>query len=487
MAVKAIVGGVDLSGPLSTVSVTEDATPLTLGDDSPAGVGNFTISTGRRDRDGMHFRRKTLALTVPGRGGYQGQVASGNGGVGKPLTLSGESLLVGLVADVTAKPFHGRLDAMIAYYVDLSGSSLPIAVDASIAAKTVTMPAFVGPLWEVLAKRIAPVLGFDLAMVDGVVTVRPPRGREVSIGRIAELGWTQDVGSPAGYVEVAYYGRQWAADALLYPRPSGWNGDEEILTVEAGQTVEVVIETPSSPATLVQPVYQEFVDRWETDSVYTAVGSDDLPVKRAMWENNGGVLKVRPGDEPNEIVVTLTAPMWDKYSPYRIAMSDGDGDYSALRIRGSGVLLERKEIRVKTGLPVPTVATTALDDQMVGSIDEAYDIAARVVSAHLGNKQTVALSSTGLGPMAGGTQEGLAGEQVLGNVAGARVQLYDGMYRIATATLGTQAAQVTASNDTTIVDMNAVRAGQTIAEVNADLAGATIGEVNATPLRKVFA
>lgn len=486
MAVKIESGGVDLSHVLSTVSVTEDATPLTLGDDSPAGVGGFTVSTARRDRDGMHFRHKALALTVPKRGGYKGRVTSANGGTGKPLTLSGESLLSGLVADVTAKPFHGRLDAMIAYYVGLSGSALPIAVDSSIASKTVTMPAFVGPLWEVLAKRIAPVLGFDLAMVDGVVTIRPPRGREVSIGRLSDLGWTQDIGSPAGYVEVAYYGRQWTNDELLYPGPAGWTGDEEIISVEAGQTVEVTVETPSSPAVLVQPVYTAFVDRHETASVYTAVGSDNLPVKKAMWENNGGVLSVAPGDEPNQIIVTVTAPMWDKYSPYRIAMSDGEGDYSSLRIRGSGVLLERKQIRVKTGLAVPTVATTALDDQMVGSIDEAYDIAAGVVSAHLGNKQTVSFTSTGLGPTAGGPQEGLIGEQVLGNVAGARVQLYDGMYRIASATLGTQVARVTATNDTTIDDMNAARAGKTIAEVNADLAGATIREVNATPLREVW-
>lgn len=484
MALNLSIGGIDLSGPLASISITEDATPLTLGDENPAGVGSFTATAAPRPRDQMHFRRKAVEVEIPKRGSYKGRVSSVNGGAGTALTISGESLLGALVADVTALPFHGRLDAAVTYYVDLSGVDIPVEVEAAIAAQVVTFPAFVGPLWEVLAKRIMPVLGYDLGMVDGTVVVRRPRQRQVSVGRLSAASWTQDIGAPAGEVEVAYYGREWAANELLYPGPKGWTGDEEIISVEAGQTIEVVLETPSSPLTLVQPVYQAFVGRYETGSVYTAVGSDDLPVTKAMWEQNGGALSVVPGDEPNEIVVTVTAPMIGRYSPYRIAMSDGEGDYSSLRIRGSGVLLERKSIRVKTGLPTPTVATTTLDDHMVGTLEEAYDIAVRVVSAHLGNGQRIDFASSGLGPTAGGPDEGLTDPQVIGNVAGARVELYEGLYRISTATLGTKSASVSAVLDTTVADVNAMRAGQTIAEANAEMAGAIIRDVNATPLRK---
>jgi hypothetical protein len=74
--------------------------------------------------------------------------------------------------------------------------------------------------------------------------------------------------------------------------------------------------------------------------------------------------------------------------------------------------------------------------------------------------------------------------QAFGNIAGARVFLFDSVFRIRTVTNSGDQITYTAEEDTTIADLNAVWAGATIADFNAEWAGASFADFVATPLRR---
>lgn len=483
MALKVTVGGKDVSATVSTLSTTEDVTPLRLGDDSPAGVGSFATNITARFADAMYQRDRLFYAKFDRFGGARGRVTTASGGTGATVSFSGESVLGELVVDVKAKPFKGTLRKAVLYYMSLVGISTPVVVEAAIAEKAVVLPGFVGELWDFLAKQIAPVIGFEIAAVDNTIQVRRPRLRKGSVAReMSGPSWSQDMGFKATRIIVAYYGRTWHADALMYPGPT-LSADDEIISIDAGQTIDVTLEVPYSVSSLQQPSYVDRMTPGGTTGAYTAVGSDNLPITPGFWNANGGRLRVKPGDEPNQIIATITAPAIEFYSPYRLAMNDGETDYAALRVRGAGVLVDRKEIVVETGLGNETDAEASFDSIMVGTRTEAYEIAVAALSRHLGNKQRIDGNVSTLAAPAGGSPDGLSG-QVAGNVAGARVQVYDGLYRITNATLSPSNVGFSAIMDTTVNDTRDIRADKKIATSNTRKAGARIRDVNATPLRE---
>lgn len=163
--------------------------------------------------------------------------------------------------------------------------------------------------------------------------------------------------------------------SLIHPQPSNNKTTvesikaAEVLSVESGETKEFVLEIQGtidylySQPECVMPneVGTDFSIRTRVNgqnyfarSVYSVVGKDNKPITPAQWYAEGGSLHIEKGDEANQIKVTVTGMSNERLAPYRIAESDGQTDYSTLRIYGRAYLCDQETFTFYTGYPHKT-------------------------------------------------------------------------------------------------------------------------------------
>lgn len=182
----------------------------------------------------------------------------------------------------------------------------------------------------------------------------------------------------------------------------------EVLSVEAGEIKEFILETPNliksvmGQPTCIDPAYigqfhqqiiqaprgpgaTEFTPPY---SVYSVVGKDNKPITPAQWVAEGGRLTVELGDEPNQLKVTVTGMLNKRLGPYRIAESDGQNDYSTLRIYGQAMACEEKVLTFYTGYPYKT-EPLKIGSRFIDSLDKAYAACMYTAQDALGTKTTL--------------------------------------------------------------------------------------------------
>lgn len=192
--------------------------------------------------------------------------------------------------------------------------------------------------------------------------------------------------------------------------------DLEVLSVDAGETKEFVLEVPvhvksiSSQPVCVMPydypsgarsVYfgksgvvpgpKEF-----GKSYYVVVGKDNKPITPAQWNAEGGSVFVEVGDEPNQIKVTVTGMLNKRLAPYRLAESDGQNDYSFLRICGEGYPYVEKTVTFYTGYPRKT-DPLKISSPYIDTVDKAYAACVYAAQSALGTKTS--LEWSGMTPL----------------------------------------------------------------------------------------
>lgn len=166
--------------------------------------------------------------------------------------------------------------------------------------------------------------------------------------------------------------------SLVYPQPSSNKlfseaiKASEVMSVEAGETKEFVFEIqgtvdyiysqpvcvmPSDPSISANGAVVSLTTpegHYFARSVYTVVGKDNKPITPGQWRAEGGSLRVEKGDEANQIKVIVTGMFNERLAPYRIAESDGQNDYSTLRVFGHAYMCEQETITFYTGYPHKT-------------------------------------------------------------------------------------------------------------------------------------
>ena len=208
--------------------------------------------------------------------------------------------------------------------------------------------------------------------------------------------------------------------SLIYPQPS-MNKTlldsikaAEVLSVEAGETKEFVLEIqgtidyiysqpvclmPSDPSISADSVVISVnapEGYYFARSVYSVVGKDNKPITPAQWYAEGGSLRVEKGDEANQIKVIVTGMANERLGPYRIAESDGQNDYSTLRIFGHAYRCDQETITFYTGYPYKT-EPAKIDSINLTSKQQAYD--ACVYAAQSAFGYAAELEWTGTVPM----------------------------------------------------------------------------------------
>lgn len=529
---------VDIGGfihELESFSVQEAATPLAAGDSSGQ-VGTITLTVKAPDPDlaakdanllrwgPQMLTNRTVRLTDTRKGFTLGKVVSVSQPYGGNIQLTCESRLGLLnVYNVQAQPFVGTLADAFEYYCSIANVTTDVFIDPDIALDPVVFPGFNGELWFNL-KQMAAAVDADISLVSGVILLRPIRLREAAKNR--DVDRSMNIGGQlAQSVEVFRYDNQAITDELVYP-PGGWSQDVESITVNAGETIEEVIELSASVSSVQQPVMQTFVSRdYSASSVYTVVGDDGLPIDPQQWADHGGSLEVVINPETTSLTVKITAPEGlpnkdgNLIGVYGISLSadESTGRYSTLRIVGSGVSFNKTSVIIPTGVPASLTGTeigTTIDNPFLSTLDQLYRAGTRAARQFTGRTMTLSgsviavnrLGDSGVatyppysfdqdqhdGQTYGQVQSGYSGQtyamiqqalfdlvqndyenQVFGNVNGARIwdQKSRRWYRIREGTLNPDTISFSADDDLTHGD---------IQEMWSSLPGYTYGLVNFT-------
>lgn len=528
-----ITGNGRFSGARSNIgsySVTEEATPV-LASDSSGGVGSITFNAvDDPSRFGsMLLMNDEVTLEDGDRGLVVGLINSLNSN-NRMLSVTADSRLGKLVGERRAEMAFGTFENAIIYYLGLAGITTDIAVDESLRENVVFAPGFVGDLW-VKIKELLVVNHAEITVVRGNIVVRPIRSRRaMEINNVSE-SWSISNGELSETVEVAYYNPSLMINGPIYPA-GGWNEEVPIYTVDAGEIQEINIPIDGWVTSLVQPVPMDYVSKNETASVYSITGSDGKPITATQWTATGGSLTVKPGEDGKSIDVTLVGATGasEKLAPFRVAMSSGDSNtYSSLRLRGSGMIYDRKTVVVYTGAGPQANSDSAptVDNIYVRTIEEAYSIAAEVAGSYSSPVRTLNISKADINKPGSSDNsynyvtfgqndehfEDLnlvtfadfdayyAGKpfsffdnywyeqvednfdfQVFGNASGARIQFRRAMYRIRSVTTTENSVDYTAEADTTFGDFDKTTEGMTFAQFDAAFIGTTFTDFSLAPL-----
>lgn len=321
------------------------------------------------------------------------------------------------VYNVQAQPFVGILGNAFEYYLSLANITTGFQVDPSIAANPVVFPGWSGELWYNL-KQLAMAVDCDISLVSGIILLRTIRDRVATRGRDIERSFNVGGGTLAQNVEVYQYNNRVITDELVYP-PGGWSEEVTTINVNAGETVEEVLQLSASVSNIQQPVMQTFVSQLhDSSSVFTVVGDDGLPITPAAWNANGGSLRVEINPDTTSLTVYITAPVnlpnksGEEIGVYGVALSSDDstGRYSTLRIVGSGVAFNKEVVRVPTGVTDSETATevgVTIDNPFLSSRDQVYTAGLRAVRGYNGSAMSISGSVVAI------NQLGDTGELVL--------------------------------------------------------------------------
>lgn len=464
---------------IDNYSVTEEATPTDPGS-MEGGAGQVVVNF-NEGVDTLRLTKEVVQFsdTYRNRGMIEGVVRELSISDGA-VSMTMDSALALFNSDHVVPPQRGRLDTVLTEYCRIVGVSNTLYVHPSLASRQVVYPGWVGNVWEHL-KQIMSRESAEMALIGDTITVRPIRSVEAVIDNDESRSVMINDQSTAKAVEIAYYNNRWANRDEVYPVPGE---DPTIYTVDAGETITVEVQLSASLVSVNQPTCISFVqDRPypATDGVYSVAGNDGKPITPAQWNAQGGSVKVRLTDDPSVIEITITGASMTEYAPYRIAMTAGTGSYyNSLHITGTGVMQERKVVKIPTGASSAVTGEdvgTLVENPFVSSRAEAYSLGVRTAGAWAG-VQTTTGTSTSVQP----TEEDA---QAFGNTAGARIRRGHAMYRVKHATIDPVSVAYTADIDTTVADFNEVwPAGTKVSDFNAMWSGKLVKDFNVEPLRR---
>lgn len=513
---------------IANYTVTEDATPIDPNDTS-GGVGeiDFDAVEGDDENSALLLINDEVMLTDQSNGKTTGTVTSVqvNDGV---ASVTANSRLGLLLATIQAQPFEGTLEGALTYYMGLAGIDTGVVVDESIADRPVTYIGFSGELWDNMRMMCA-AQQIEISLVSDNVVIRPIRTRIAEVNKNTTRSWGVANNDYAQSVDVTLYETAWVDSKIIYPA-GGWNTGVEVYQVNAGEISEFDIDIDASLSSIDQPTYVANVDRYYngTESVYTAAGSDGLPITPEQWVGDGGTISVKINDDTRSLHVTLTGPNEKKYSPYSIAVASGPSDYySALRLVGTGVLINKTIVTVPSGVEIskaPQVTGATIDDPFITTYAEVYTAGMVSAATFAHPAQSINFNSTVInrkgdkGDLNYPTFDDFNAEyptetyiefnaeigsdltydqftqleydkvkdnfdnQSFGNAAGARVKFRSAMYRIRTASTTPDGISYGGEEDSTYDDFSAVWGDETFDEFADRMGDNTYDDFGVIPL-----
>lgn len=428
----------EYSMDVETFSVSESSQSHDSNDSSGT-VGEFDVQVKKPFMDSIfseyghgYIRNKRVRLDT-----WYGSLFGTANGISQAndysMTISGVSEMGPLNAyNITAPPYTGTLVGLLEVYFSLISNAAPeFSAHPDLIGRTITAPGWKGELWYHL-KLLCAAERIQIALrPGGGVRVTPSVHHELEHVPLSDLGVTFQETGLAEAVEVYHYGSQWVNNGLIYPS-GGWHEEVEILSVNAGEIAEQTLELSASLESFVPPQMVEYVGKDEEDkSVYTIVGDDGFPIKPDQWADNGGKVEFELGEDTRTIRVTMTGAVGirndqgELMRSFSLALaSDTSGSrYSTLRILGTGVVFDRREVRFPTGVPSELTGTeigATIDNPFISTMGQAAQ--AGSLAAYKFAGAAPELSQTSLGPHLGQWGTDVLSGMITSDIANYRVR-----------------------------------------------------------------
>lgn len=186
-----------------------------------------------------------------------------------------------------------------------------------------------------------------------------------------------------------------------YPRvehPMKPTGDPQVISVGAGETVEVEFALSAELESIRQPhmsygISEGYLDGWYVDSVFAVSGKDNRLIIPQMWEDYGGSLKAELLPGGRSVKVTIIGPNLPHLEPFRIAESDGNTDRPALYIAGKGYMVDVDQVEFHTGSSLKS-EPVVIDNPAIDTKEKAYKACAERANKYRGSEITLQLSAS---------------------------------------------------------------------------------------------
>lgn len=385
---------------VESLSVAEDVTGLDASAISGGSAqGNVTIEF---DEDTPDYLGLAAEIRDDNLGNFYGKVRNLNQVSGQEAGITIDESLSLLNAWVTAPPMSGTLASVLRNYVALAEAPIrPFTFEDSTGTITVNAPGFVGNLYDKIRELLA-AYSAELVTVNGVHIVRKPMLDSVVLENFSDTtNVSSSVQETSEFVRIHWYDNEYVTNGQVYPLAANPGEAEEdipeptIYSVGSEEVLNVDIQLRASLLSVNVPTYVAFVPDQDVTGggVYTAVGSDSLPITPAQWAAKGGKLAVRISEEdPSIIKVTITGPDIPELAPFRIAMSSGSGNYyNALRITGTGVFIRDQYVDLATGaLPSTTGQKNAVEctNPYISTRQQAYQVG-QIVAGRVQQQQDI--------------------------------------------------------------------------------------------------
>lgn len=516
MAVSAVFIGESLAKleqyPVSDISIDASSVPI-IGGDSSGGTGSMSVTVAMPDKYSDGYFESSIhragifsvignsLISATGASSSLGEIVgvSHSGNSRSELSLSINTVLNQLnVHGMQTGPIVGTLGDAIREYLFIAGFTFPISIHVNLRSIPVEFPGWSGELWYHL-KMLAMAYRFDIVEANGGLNFVPLHRTHIERLSLLDYSASSQRGNLAQYVDVIQQNNHAFANELVYP-PGGWTTDTPVIKVNAGEYAEEVIQLSSSVSTIQQPQMKTFVPKEGgfTGSVFTVVGNDGLPITPKAWEARGGMLRVTINPDTTSLTVHMRGPTGlpsingGELTSFGIALSSGtnDGDYSTLRIVGSGVAYLPEVRRIPTGIPASQTSTEVgetIDNPFLSDAEIVNRIGWSTASRYNGTEIKLSYSAN-----EGGGEvwwQSIPQEMdplaAIPHMAGARV--WDNptrrWYRVRNVSVSPDEFSLTADDDLTIGDMEPMYDGKTCQQVQDMYEGFTYRQVQMMGMR----
>lgn len=470
-------------------SYSEDVTPLEPS--SSAGgtsqVSFSAIAITEENSDVLHHNSKliinnnvTLSDSLRGDIQFQVKKASLNAGI---VNVVGDTIQWRLNVTKTMNPVGGTgasILSAINYYCGEVGI-VPVfddSFDTELDAISVNFIGWTGNVWEHLKMLCAAVsasttdnVGIEMYVADGDLHFRKAKQVEYNFKRFeTDSSISVDTFDAAESIDIENYNTSYGTNKVIYDinnyaenlnKTDAFKSSiSETIQVNAGETVVKRYTVDASLVSVNQPVCVETITRTPpspysgTTGEYVIVGTDDLPIKPAQWNDLGGKVLIATTENPNEIEITVTAPQADQIekangsgnglAPYKIGVeATGDYDYPAFWITGTGVFYNKKTEKFLTG-----ASQLYTSRESAASIDNPF-----ITNKRDASSRGVAAAQVACGPNISLNQS-LANDGQFGTTIGATQLLSDNRYRVISASYTESAVSLNAIPATSFSDFD---------------------------------
>lgn len=313
---------------------------------------------------------------------------------------------------------------------------------------------YTGAVWDWLQDACA-AYGWEIGLDGDVVTARPVGTRTLDTANFAASPTLTPTTTRTGRsVDVVWNNASVVVGGEVYDARSD---DNRIVSVGAAQETVTRIQTNAYLTSIVQPTRTTtFIPGQGT---YYVIDSTGLPIVANQWEDYGGALSVAIDNaEAGTIEVTFTGPreqIPSTTAPYSLAVSDGQNQYAALSIVGSGVVADPQTLNLLTGAD-PTITQQevafTVNNAFINTPEQAYDAGIWAAVDASGPRVTYTIDVPTLNVTG------------FGDAAGALIQAEDSTYRVTDATLSRTSTTINAVRHATVGTFDDGWAGETVAD-----------------------